>query len=419
MRGVLGVILAGGRGSRLEPLTRDRSKPAVPFGGCFRIIDFSLSNCVNSGIRKILVVTQYKSASLERHIELGWHFLPSELGEFVSVRPPEQRLDENWYQGTADAIYQNIYTIEKVRPSELLILSGDHIYAMDYSQFIHAHRASGADATIACLPVPIEEGRRFGVISADSDGRIRQFSEKPDSPTPLPGAPGYCLASMGIYVFNTGFLFDQLCEDANHPGSQRDFGRDVIPAIIGSAKVMAWRFAASDGTAAYWRDVGTLDSYYETSMDLTNVTPELNLYDSAWPFRTYQPPLAPPKFVFSDSRISPPRVGTALDSLICPGCILSGGRVERSILSPRVRVNSYASVSGSILFDGVTVGRHAVLNRAIVDKDVVIPEGVQLGVDLSADAARGLTVTEGGVVVVPRGYQFRSADQITDHKRGG
>ncbi|MGV2339397.1 MAG UNVERIFIED_CONTAM: glucose-1-phosphate adenylyltransferase [Planctomycetaceae bacterium] len=356
MQGVLGVILAGGRGSRLEPLTRDRSKPAVPFGGCFRIIDFSLSNCVNSGIRKILVVTQYKSASLERHIELGWHFLPAQLGEFVSVRPPEQRLDENWYQGTADAIYQNIYTIEKVRPSELLILSGDHIYRMDYSRFIAAHRASKADATIACLPVPLEDGRRFGVIGADDDGRIRQFQEKPDHPTPLPDNPDRCLASMGIYVFNTDFLFDQLCDDANHPGSQRDFGRDVIPAIINSAKVMAWQFTSSSGAPAYWRDVGTLDSYYETSMDLTSVTPELNLYDSTWPFRTHQPPLAPPKFVFNDSSSNPPRVGTALDSLVCPGSIISGGQVLQSILSPRVRVNSYAKISGSILFDGVSVG---------------------------------------------------------------
>ncbi|MEY3174552.1 MAG: Glucose-phosphate adenylyltransferase [Planctomycetota bacterium] len=411
MQGVLAVVLAGGRGSRLEPLTRDRSKPAVPFGGCFRIVDFSLSNCVNSGIRRMLVVTQYKSASLERHIELGWHFLPAQLGEFVSVRPPEQRLDENWYQGTADAIYQNIYTIEKVRPKELLILSGDHIYRMDYSQFIAAHRASGADATIACLPVPIEEGRRFGVIGAEPDGRIRQFQEKPDNPTPLPDDPSRCLASMGIYVFNTGFLFEQLCEDANHPGSQRDFGRDVIPAIIGSARVMSWQFTAASGTPGYWRDVGTLDSYYETSMDLTRVTPELNLYDSDWPFRTFQPPLAPPKFVFSDSGSSPPRVGSAVDSLVCPGSIISGGRVERSILSPRVRVNSYASVTGSILFDGVVVGRHAVLERTIVDKDVVIPEGVQIGVDVAADAARGLTVTEGGVVVVPRGFQFRSSFQ--------
>lgn len=410
MQGVLGVILAGGRGSRLEPLTRDRSKPAVPFGGCFRIIDFSLSNCVNSGIRKILVVTQYKSASLERHIELGWHFLPAQLGEFVSVRPPEQRLDENWYQGTADAIYQNIYTIEKVRPSELLILSGDHIYRMDYSRFIAAHRASKADATIACLPVPLADGRRFGVIGADDDGRIRQFQEKPDHPTPLPDDPDRCLASMGIYVFNTDFLFDQLCDDANHPGSQRDFGRDVIPAIINSAKVMAWQFTSSSGAPAYWRDVGTLDSYYETSMDLTSVTPELNLYDSTWPFRTYQPPLAPPKFVFNDTSSNPPRVGTALDSLVCPGSIISGGQVLQSILSPRVRVNSYAKISGSILFDGVSVGRGAILQRAIVDKDVEIPEGAQIGVDPIADAARGLTVTEGGIVVVPRGFQFRRQD---------
>lgn len=407
MQGVLGVILAGGRGSRLEPLTRDRSKPAVPFGGCFRIIDFSLSNCVNSGIRKILVVTQYKSASLERHIELGWHFLPAQLGEFVSVRPPEQRLDENWYQGTADAVYQNIYTIEKVRPSELLILSGDHIYRMDYSRFIAAHRASKADATIACLPVPLEDGQRFGVIGADEDGRIRKFQEKPDCPTPLPDAPDRCLASMGIYVFNTELLFDQLCDDANHPGSQRDFGRDVIPAIIDSAKVMAWQYTSSSGAPAYWRDVGTLDSYFETSMDLTSVSPELNLYDSTWPFRTYQPPLAPPKFVFSDTSSTPRRVGTALDSLVCPGSIISGGQVRQSILSPRVRVNSYSQISGSILFDGVSVGRGAVLQRAIVDKDVEIPEGAQIGVDPNADAARGLTVTEGGVVVVPRGFQFR------------
>ena len=406
MQGVLAVILAGGRGSRLEPLTRDRSKPAVPFGGCFRIIDFSLSNCVNSGIRRILVVTQYKSASLERHIELGWHFLPSQLGEFVSVRPPEQRLDENWYQGTADAIYQNIYTIEKVRPAQLLILSGDHIYRMDYSRFIHAHRQSGADATIACMPVPLSEGRRFGVISSDPDGRITNFQEKPDLPQPLPAQPSHCLASMGIYVFNTEFLFEQLCEDANHPGSQRDFGRDIIPAIIGSAKVMAWPFVNPDGQPGYWQDVGTLDSYYEASINLTAVTPELNLYDPAWPFRTWQPPLAPPKFVFNDATPGIPRVGSAVDSLVCPGSIISGGPVDRSILSPRVRVNSYASVTGSILFDGVTVGRHSRLQNTIVDKEVDIPPNTQIGLDLPSDKAKGLTVTEQGIVVVPRGYRF-------------
>ena len=262
MRSVLAVVLAGGRGSRLEPLTRDRSKPAVPFGGCFRIIDFSLSNCVNSGIRKILVITQYKSASLERHIEQGWHFLPTTLGEFVSVRPPEQRIDENWYQGTADAIYQNIYTIEKVRPKHILILSGDHIYRMDYSRFVDSHIASGADASIACLPVSLSEGRRFGVMRTNDQNRIVDFQEKPSEPTPMPGSDSQCLASMGIYVFNTEFLFEQLCRDANSPGSQRDFGRDIIPSIISSRNVMAWPFLnPQTGQADYWRDVGTLDSY--------------------------------------------------------------------------------------------------------------------------------------------------------------
>jgi glucose-1-phosphate adenylyltransferase len=410
MQGVLAVILAGGRGSRLEPLTRDRSKPAVPFGGCFRIIDFSLSNCVNSGIRRILVVTQYKSASLERHIELGWHFLPSQLGEFVSVRPPEQRLDENWYQGTADAIYQNIYTIEKVSPSQLLILSGDHIYRMDYSKFITAHRESGADATIACIPVPLAEGRRFGIVGTDSSGRIRSFAEKPDNPQPLSDRPDQCLASMGIYVFNTEFLFEQLCEDANHPGSQRDFGRDVIPSIIDSANVRAWHFNDTPGQPGYWQDVGTLDSYYDASINLTAVTPQLNLYDPRWPFRTSQPPLAPPKFVFNETTAQPPRVGSAVDSLVCPGSIISGGSVQNSILSPRVRVDSCASVRGSILFDGVSIGRHAVVHNTIIDKDVVVPDFVSIGVDNSVDRDRGLTVTENGIVVVPRGFRFNSAN---------
>jgi glucose-1-phosphate adenylyltransferase len=406
MLGVLAVVLAGGRGSRLEPLTRDRSKPAVPFGGCFRIIDFSLSNCVNSGIRRILVVTQYKSASLERHIELGWHFLPSQLGEFVSVRPPEQRLDENWYQGTADAIYQNIYTIEKVRPAQLLILSGDHIYRMDYAKFINAHRQSGADATIACMPVPLAEGRRFGVVSADASSRIRGFAEKPDNPQPLPDRPDQCLASMGIYVFNTEFLFEQLCEDANHPGSQRDFGRDVIPSIIDSANVMAWHFTDASGQPGYWQDVGTIDSYYEASINLTAVTPHLNLYDPAWPFRTSQQPLAPPKFVFNDTASNPPRVGSAVDSLVCPGSIIAGGSVERSVLSPRVRINSCASVRGSILFDGVNIGQNSIVQNAIIDKDVVVPDFINVGTENSLDRARGLTVTESGVVVVPRGFRF-------------
>ncbi len=407
MQNVPAVVLAGGKGSRLEPLTRDRSKPAVPFGGCFRIIDFTLSNCLNSGLRKILVVTQYKAASLERHIELGWHFLPSELGEFVSVRPPEQRVDDNWYLGTADAIYQNIYTIEKVRPKQIVVLSGDHIYRMDYSRFVRDHIDSKADASIACLPVPVEDGRRFGVMQVDHNNRVIQFREKPATPEPIPHRPEHCLASMGIYVFNTEFLFEQLCIDANEPGSHRDFGKDIIPSIIESSFVKAWPFEDPEtGGPAYWRDVGTLDSYYETSMDLTAVRPDLNLYDPTWPIRTWQPPLPPPKFVFNDFEGSLPRVGHAMDSLICSGSIISGGTVDRSILSPKVRVNSFASVSGSILFEGVEIGRHCKIQRAIIDKGVSIPEGMQIGVNPADDLSRGLTISEGGITVVPRNVRF-------------
>ena len=407
MQNVLAVVLAGGKGSRLDPLTRDRSKPAVPFGGCFRIIDFSLSNCLNSGIRKILVVTQYKAASLERHIEHGWHFLPAELGEFVSVRPPEQRIDENWYLGTADAIYQNIYTIEKVRPKHIVVLSGDHIYRMDYSLFVREHIASKADATIACLPVPLDEGRRFGVMQIDDNRRIIQFREKPSDPDPMPGRPDRCLASMGIYIFNTDFLFERLCIDANDPSSHRDFGKDIIPSIIDSSNSMAWPFQNEDtGQPTYWRDVGTLDSYYEANMDLISVEPELNLYDPGWPIRTWQPPLPPPKFVFNDHGVTPPRVGSAVDSLVCSGTIVSGGKVERCVLSPRVRVHSFASVRDSILFEGVDVGRNCRIERAIIDKGVHIPDGTTIGINHAEDIARGLTVSPSGIVAVARNVRF-------------
>lgn len=407
MQNVLAVVLAGGKGSRLDPLTRDRSKPAVPFGGCFRIIDFTLSNCLNSGLRKILVVTQYKAASLERHIELGWHFLPAELGEFVSVRPPEQRVDENWYLGTADAIYQNIYTIEKVRPKHIVILSGDHIYRMNYARFVEHHVQSRADASIACLPVPLSEGRRFGVMQTDSSGRILSFREKPANPDAMPGQPDRCLASMGIYVFNTDFLFEQLCVDANEPGSNRDFGRDIIPSIIERYRVQSWLFQNPETSLPeYWRDVGTLESYFEANMDLIAVSPELNLYDPDWPIRTYQPPLPPPKFVFNDIHPDTPRVGHAMDSLVCSGTVVSGGSVERCVISPRVRINSYATVTNSILFDGVTIGRRCQIHRAIIDKGVIVPDGVDIGVDREADVARGLTVTSDGIVAVARNVRL-------------
>jgi glucose-1-phosphate adenylyltransferase len=408
MQNVVAVVLAGGKGSRLDPLTRDRSKPAVPFGGCFRIIDFTLSNCLNSGIRRMLVITQYKAASLERHIELGWHFLPAELGEFISVRPPEQRVDENWYLGTADAIYQNIYTLEKVRPKYIVILSGDHIYRMDYGQFLRNHIDAKADASIACLEVPIADGSRFGVMQIDESRRVLQFREKPDNPDPIPGQPNECLASMGIYIFNSEFLFERLCIDANDPGSHRDFGRNIIPAIVGSSRVMAWPFREMNSDQpGYWRDVGTLDSYYETSMDLIAVHPRLNLYAPEWPIRSYQPPLPPPKFVFNDRDSIPRRVGTALDSLVCSGSIVSGGTVDRCIFSPQVRINSYSEVSESILFEGVEVGRSCQIRRTIIDKFVRIPEGTRIGFDREEDLARGFTVSNNGVVVVPRNARIR------------
>lgn len=407
MNNVLSVILAGGKGSRLEPLTLDRSKPAVPFGGGFRIIDFPLSNCINSGLRKILVVTQYKAASLERHIERGWHFLSAELGEFVSVRPPEQRVDENWYLGTADALYQNIYTIEKIAPSHVLILSGDHIYQMDYSGFVDDHIKSGADCSIACLPVSMEEGRRFGVMEVDDSHRIKSFAEKPEQPVSIPGQPDQCMASMGIYVFKTEFLFEHLCRDANKPGSDRDFGKDIIPSIIQQHLVRAWPFLdQKTGQPAYWRDVGTLDSYYETNMDLISVHPECNLYNPEWPIRSFQRPLAPPKFIFNDQSAERMRIGSAVDSMVCPGTIISGGTVERSILGCSVRVNSYAEIRDSIVCDGVQVGRDVRIRRAIIDKHVQIPEGMRIGYDSEEDRMHGLTVTDSGIVAVPKNARF-------------
>lgn len=403
MKNVLTLVLAGGKGVRLEPLTRDRAKPAVPFGGSYRIIDFSLSNCINSGLRQILVLTQYKAASLDRHINLGWRFLCRELGEFIDILPPQQRLDEQWYQGTADAVYQNIYTIEKWNPDYVLILSGDHIYKMDYSEMIRDHIESGADVTIGCNPVELQLSSHFGVMEIDAENRVTNFLEKPKTARPMPDDPDHCLGSMGIYVFNARFLFEELCRDATRPDSSHDFGKDVIPAILGSHHVRAFPFRdKNSGRSRYWRDVGTLDAYYEANMDLVAVEPELNLYDHSWEIRTYQPPNPPPKFVFAQFEGSSPRTGMALDSMVCPGCILSGGRVERSVLSPNVRVNSWAHVEDSILFEGVDVGRYAKVRRAIIDKGVSIPEGMEIGYDPERDRRRGLTVTDSGVVVIAK-----------------
>ncbi len=402
-RNVLAVVLAGGKGTRLEPLTRDRAKPAVPFGGVYRIVDFTLSNCVNSGLRKILVLTQYKAMSLDRHLSLGWKGLMSrEMGEFIDVVPPQQRIDEHWYQGTADAVYQNIYTIEKERPDYVVILAGDHIYKMNYRTMVDFHLERGADLTVGALRVSVEEARHFGVMQVDKEARVIGFEEKQLHPKTIPGDPQRCLASMGIYVFNARFLFEQLCLDATRPGSQHDFGRNIIPAVIGSHRVIAFPFHDENRKQdAYWRDVGTLDAYYDANMDLVSVDPLLNMYDMEWPIRTYQPNFPPPKFVFAEGGPDARR-GEALDSVVCSGCIVSGGQVRRSILGPNVRINSYAKVDDSIVFEGVDVGRHARIRRAIIDKGVQIPPGTQIGYDPEQDRSRGFLVTERGLTVIAK-----------------
>jgi glucose-1-phosphate adenylyltransferase len=401
---VLTLLLAGGKGTRLDPLTRDRAKPAVPFGGLYRIVDFTLSNCINSDLRRVLVLTQYKARSLDRHIHAGWSFLSRELDEHIEVLPPQQRIDEHWYKGTADAIYQNIYSIEKADPRYVLILAGDHIYKMNYGEMIRSHLERKADLTIGCIPVPQREGPNFGIMEVDKEDRVQKFLEKPSQPLPLADQPGFCLASMGIYVFTARPMYELLCQDATKPDSEHDFGKSIIPGIIGTQRVFVYRFRDQNRKAVpYWRDVGTLDAYYQANMDLVEIDPVLNLYDRDWPIRTFQPQLPPPKFVFSDEGArGQARRGEAHDSMVCSGCIISGGHVRRSILSPNVRVNSFALVENSILFEGVDVGRHCRIRRTIIDKDVKIPPHSTIGYDLEHDRQRGFTVTEQGVVVIAK-----------------
>jgi glucose-1-phosphate adenylyltransferase len=397
MKKVVTMLLAGGRGERLYPLTRDRAKPAVPFGAIYRIIDFTLSNCINSEIRHIYILTQYKSTSLHRHIQLGWNILSTALGEFIEVIPAQQRIDEHWYQGTADAIFQNIYTLQHEKPDLVLILSGDHIYKMDYRKMIAFHLEKGADLTVAAIRMDRTLSKEFGVIEVDREGRVIGFQEKPEEPRTIPGDPEGILASMGVYIFNAEIMIKRLIEDVRSDSSH-DFGKDIIPAMIKKDRIFTFDFRQGDrGDMGYWRDVGTIDAYYEANMDLVSVTPQLNLYDPEWPIFTHQAPYPPAKTVLLEEG----RIGIALNSILSNGSIISGGTVKRSILSPSVAVHSYAGIEDSILLSGVDVGRHAKIRRAIIDKDVQIPQGMEIGYDLDEDA-RQFTVTASGIVVVPK-----------------
>ena len=394
---ILVILLAGGAGERLHPLTKDRAKPAVYFGGPYRIIDFTLSNCINSGLRHIFIATQYKSLSLNRHIRMGWNVVSEELGEFIEILPPQKRVGEHWYLGTADAVYQNLYSIVREGASHVIILSGDHVYKMDYSKMLRFHLEQGADATLAGIEVPSAEARRFGIVRIDENDRVIGFEEKPTAPVPVPGTPDVALASMGIYIFKAEVLMRALEEDAARADSQHDFGRNIIPQMIHTGPVSCYRFYDENKKASkYWRDIGTLDAYFEANMDLCHVNPEFNLYDPEWPLRTYQPQAPPAKFVFAEEGR---RCGQALDSIISGGCIISGSRVTGSVLCPNVRVHSFCDIEQAILMPGVRVGRHARIRRAIIDRDVLIPRGALIGFDLEEDRRRH-TVTDGGIVVV-------------------
>ncbi len=396
----LTLILAGGQGERLYPLTKDRAKPAVPFAGEYRIIDFTLSNCVNSGLKRIYVLTQYMSHSLDRHLKLGWNILATALDEFLYTIPPQFRTGNRWYLGTADAVFQNVYILQNERPSHVVILSGDHIYKMDYSEMIEAHARTGALCTVAVVEHDRATANRMGVVEVDADNRFVSFSEKPADPKPMPGQPAVALVNMGVYVFETATLVQAVSEDSRRD-SAHDFGQNILPSLIRTGKVFAHPFRDENrAQVKYWRDIGTLDAYYEASMDLVRVNPSFNLYDRSFPIRTFMEPRPPVKMVFGGQEEG--RAGMALDSLLCSGCIISGGRVERSILSPNVRINSYSLVQDSILFDYVQIGRHARIRRAIIDKDVHVPPGFQIGYDPKEDARR-FTVTDSGLVVVPRG----------------
>jgi glucose-1-phosphate adenylyltransferase len=402
MRDAIGVLLAGGQGERLWPLTRDRAKPAVPFGALYRIIDITLSNCINSDLRRVFVLTQYKALSLNRHIRAGWSPLAG-LGDYIEVLTPQMRVSKEWYQGTADAVYQNIYSIGSERSKFTFILSGDHIYKMNYAKMLQRHVDSGAEVTVATIQIPIAQAaRQFGVIEVDKDWRIMGFEEKPAEPKQSPHHPGNCNASMGIYIFNTQLMIPILLADSEDPKSSHDFGKDILPRMADDYRVYTYDFVDENKKEAlYWRDVGTLEAYYEANMDMVSVSPVFNLYDSAWPIRTHQRQYPPAKFVFEEAG----RTGQALDSIVSAGCIVSGGTVRYSVLSPDVRVNSYTEVDSSILFSHVNIGRHCRIRRAIVDRDVHIPEGTTIGFDPDSDRQKYF-VTDSGITVVTRDYSL-------------
>lgn len=389
-------VLAGGRGVRLKALTDWRAKPGVPFGGKFRIIDFPLSNCINSGIRRISVVTQYKSHSLQRHLQRGWSFLSGQFGEFLEVLPAQQRQGEGWYEGTANAIYQNLDIIHYYDPKYIIILAGDHIYKMDYGKMIAAHVARAADITVGCIPVSLEQASAFGVMAIDGEERIVEFAEKPARPKSMPGDSSRALASMGIYVFTTEYLRDRLLEDAEDESSTHDFGRDLIPHIIEHANAFAFPFVnANTGAPGYWRDVGTVDAYWEANVNLVTLNPELNMYDADWPIWTHQEQLAPAKFAFDDDD----RRGYAVDSLISGGCLITGAIIRKSVLFSNVRVHSYSTVEDSVVLPDVTIERHCKLSRCVIDKGAIIPKGTVIGEHPEEDARR-FYVTENGIVLV-------------------
>ena len=401
-------LLAGGAGDRLQPLTRDRAKPAVHFGGIYRIIDITLSNCLNSDLRRIFVVTQYKALSLNRHLREGWSMLAPEMGEYVQVLPPMRRVSESWYQGTADAVYQNLYSIGSEPCKYVLILSGDHVYKMNYQSMIQRHIDAGAELTIGAIEFDRAEASRFGVLEADISGRIVGWQEKPADPKPTPWDPARSNVSMGIYCFNRDLLLAAMTEDAEDPNSSHDFGRDVVPKLIENHQVYIYSFVDQNKKQAkYWRDVGTIESYYEAHMDLISVSPVFNLYDKEWPLRTYQRQYPPAKFVFAEEGR---RMGTALDSLVASGCIVSGGRVSNSVLSFDVRVNSFTDVDGCIIFPHVDIGRYSRIRRAIVDRNIRIPEGSVIGFDSSEDRKKYHVSDTGIVVIVPEQRMFEEPE---------